>query len=417
MLDETKTVHDDFALEPVPEHARKGMLSMSMVMLGFTFFAASMWVGGSLGVGFRLWPDLVIVVMTGNAILGFYGALLSYASARTNLSIHTLSRHAFGTQGSKLPSLMLALTQIGWFGVGVVMLAKPVQIFTGTPMIYTIIIGGAFMTLTVYIGMEAIEWVSKIAVPAIIVLGVMSMYRAITGAGGIDALMAIEPQKPLSFATGVAMGVGSFISGATVTPDFTRFSKNTKVAMSATISAFIFGNALMFFFGAFGALATGVADTSEVLAAQGLMGAGIALLALNIWTTNDNALYASGLGLSNITGLPRKKLTLLAGFIGTLLSVYLYNNFVGWLTMLSIALPPVGGIIIGDYYLKSKCEYPDFKTHAFKEINWAAILAMIVACLVGKFSPSSGIFSIGSINSIVVAAVVFLVADKLLYKE
>ena len=138
--------------------------------------------------------------------------------------------------------------------LGVVMLAKPVNIFTGFPVWPMILIGGAFMTITVYIGMEAIEWVSKIAVPAIIILGIMSMYKAITGAGGMDALMAIEPKAPLTIAAGVAMGVGSFISGATVTPDFTRFSKNTKVAMISTVSAFIFGNALMFFFGAFGAL-------------------------------------------------------------------------------------------------------------------------------------------------------------------
>ena len=39
------------------------------------------------------------------------------------------------------------------------------------------------------------------------------------------------------------------------------------------------------------------------LAAQSLLGGGIILLVLNIWTTNDNALYASGLGLANITGL------------------------------------------------------------------------------------------------------------------
>jgi cytosine permease len=39
-------VHDDYALSPVPESARRGLFSMSAVMLGFTFFAASMWTGG-----------------------------------------------------------------------------------------------------------------------------------------------------------------------------------------------------------------------------------------------------------------------------------------------------------------------------------------------------------------------------------
>lgn len=30
-------VHEDYALSPVPESARRGLLSMSAVMLGFTF--------------------------------------------------------------------------------------------------------------------------------------------------------------------------------------------------------------------------------------------------------------------------------------------------------------------------------------------------------------------------------------------
>ena len=120
-------VHDDYALEPVPEGARRGFVSMSVVMLGFTFFAASMWTGGTLGIGLNFFPELLIVVLFGNLILGVYGALLGYAAAKTNLSTHILSRYAFGVNGSKLPSFMLAFTPIGWFGVGVAMFAYPLN--------------------------------------------------------------------------------------------------------------------------------------------------------------------------------------------------------------------------------------------------------------------------------------------------
>lgn len=409
--------HDDYALEPVPASARRGLLAMSSVMLGFTFFAASMWTGGTLGMGFRIWPDLILVILFGNLILGVYGAFLGYAASTTNLSTHILARYAFGVHGSKIPSFMLAFTQIGWFGVGVAMFAYPINKFTGISVPVLVVVGGILMTLTVVIGFKAIEWISKIAVPAIIILGFMSVGKAISSSGGVGPLLEIQPEQQMTVAVGVALAVGSFISGATLTPDFVRFAKTKKTGVTATIIGFTFGNSLMFLFGAVGAISTGISDISEVLAVQGLLGAGIALLALNIWTTNDNALYASGLGLANITGLKRKHLTLVAGAIGTIFAVYLYNNFVGWLTFLSVSLPPIGGIIISDFYIRCKKQYVQPKQHEFKSINWASIVAWVLAIAASKISPESGILSIAPLNSILTAIVVYAIADKLINKD
>lgn len=96
--------------------------------------------------------------------------------------------------------------------------------------------------------------------------------------------------------------------------------------------AFFLGNSLMFIFGAAGAAAVGQADISDVMIARGLLLPAIVVLGLNIWTTNDNALYASGLGFANITGLSSRTLSVVNGIIGTLCALWLYNNFVGWLT-------------------------------------------------------------------------------------
>jgi cytosine permease len=206
--------------------------------------------------------------------------------------------------------------------------------------------------------------------------------------------------------------VGSFISGATLTPDFVRFAKTRRDGVSATAIGFTFGNSLMFFFGAIGAMAVGVADTAEVLAAQGLLGGGIALLALNIWTTNDNALYASGLGLANITGWKRKTVTIVAGLVGTIFADFLYNNFVGWLTFLSVSLPPIGGIIIADFFIRrgriiAAGEKPEF-------LRVASLAAWAAAIAVSKFSPAEGFFCVAPLNSIITAGIVYLLLDKLL---
>ncbi len=410
--------HDDYALSPVPQSARRGLMSMSAVMLGFTFFAASMWTGGTLGQGFQLWPDLIIVVLVGNLILGVYGALLGYAAAKTNLSTHILSRYAFGRVGSKLPSLMLAITQIGWFGVGVAMFAYPINKFMDIPNLPLIVGGGIVMTYTVMVGFKAIEWLSAVAVPAILILGFTSVATAISDTeGGLDALISLSPTESLTFAVGIALAVGSFISGATLTPDFVRYARNRRVGVAATIIGFTFGNSLMFIFGAVGAAATGMSDIAEVLAQQGLLGAGIALLVLNIWTTNDNALYAAGLGLTNITGLKRVHLVLAAGVVGTVLADFLYNNFVGWLVFLSVSLPPIGGVIIGDFYLRCRASYPDPENYQFRDINWAAMIAWGLAIGVSVISPEEGVFSIAPLNAIITAMLAYVLLYRVIYRE
>ncbi|MGN5868385.1 cytosine permease, partial [Pseudomonas aeruginosa] len=41
----------NYSQQPVPLAARQSALALSVLMLGLTFFSASMWSGGSLGTG------------------------------------------------------------------------------------------------------------------------------------------------------------------------------------------------------------------------------------------------------------------------------------------------------------------------------------------------------------------------------
>ncbi|MGK7292712.1 cytosine permease, partial [Salmonella enterica] len=42
---------NNYSQGPVPLAARKGVIPLTFVMLGLTFFSASMWTGGTLGTG------------------------------------------------------------------------------------------------------------------------------------------------------------------------------------------------------------------------------------------------------------------------------------------------------------------------------------------------------------------------------
>ncbi|MBQ7915933.1 MAG: cytosine permease, partial [Firmicutes bacterium] len=115
----------DYSEVAVPKSARRSMMTMFMIMLGFTFFSASMWAGQEMAAGLDFW-GFVGALLLGGAILGMYTGLLGYVGAKTGLSLDLLSRRAFGLKGSYLPSAMISFTQIGWFGVGLAIFDIPI---------------------------------------------------------------------------------------------------------------------------------------------------------------------------------------------------------------------------------------------------------------------------------------------------
>lgn len=331
-------IHDiDYTFQPVPPQNRHGFWAVGFVMLGFTFFSASMSVGAKLGNGLDF-SGFIYATLIGGLILAAYTGALAFIGAKTGMGVDLLAQRAFGAKGSYLPSALISFTQMGWFGVGVAMFAIPTAEQLGINPYWIVLIAGAAMTASAYYGIKAIEIVSFISVPLIAVLGTYSMITAAGEAGGLSAVFGTDPQ--LALLAGVGMVVGSFISGGSATPNFTRFASSTRTAVITTVIAFFIGNTLMFSFGAVGGAATQKDDIFYVMIAQGLAIPAIIVLGANIWTTNNNALYTTGLGFSNITKIEKRPMTLLAGVLGTLTAIWLYNNFVGWLLFLSAALPP-----------------------------------------------------------------------------
>lgn len=402
-----KTEDRDYSLEAVPENSpeRRGFWAMFVVMLGFTFFSASMSVGASMANGLNL-SGFIWAVIIGGVILGVYTGLLAYVGQKTSLSMDQLAQRSFGTKGSFLPSAMISLTQIGWFGVGAAMFAYPVSELTGVNHWILIIIVGICMTCSAYFGMRGLTIVSFVSVPLIAVLGIYSMVTA-TAAGGGWVAMFGKSQGGITLFTAIGMVVGSFVSGGTATPNFVRFSKTKMIAIVTTVVAFFLGNTLMFLFGAVGGAYTGKDDIFYVMIAQGLAIPAIIVLGANIWTTNDNALYTGGLGLSNITKIRKKPMTLVAGAIATVAAVWLYNNFIGWLSFLNATLPPVGAILVVDFFLhKNKYNKGSTPTEV---VNIWAVAGVVVGALVANFFH----WGIASINAMVVAIALYLIGNAL----
>ncbi len=393
----------DYTNKPVDKQGRKSNLSMFMVMLGFTFFSASMWVGQQLAAGLDWW-DFIWALLLGGLILAAYTGALGWIGAESGLSLDMLSRRSFGTKGSWLPSAMISFTQTGWFGVGLAMFAIPVaKELLGLEVTpdsmpwqgYVLVgVAGILMTASAYFGIKSLTIVSYIAVPAVAILGTVAMILAIRhGDAGLVEQFA-KGSKDLGIIAGAGLVVGSFVSGGTATPNFTRFAKSGKVGLIITVIAFFLGNSLMFLFGAVSSIYVGGNDIFEVMLNLNLFYLAVLVLGLNIWTTNDNALYTAGLGLSNIFGLSKKTMVIISGIIGTVAAVWLYWNFCGWLNVLNCTLPPVGIILILHYFANRGKEVPE------KQVDWSAIAGVVCGAVVANLVH----WGFASINGMSVAA-------------
>lgn len=405
MKETTKKVDIDYSETAVPQSARRGLVTMFMIMLGFTFFSASMWAGQELADGLDL-AGFIASLILGGAILGLYTGLLGYVGAESGLSLDLLARKAFGKKGSYLPSAMISFTQIGWFGVGVAMFAIPVskELLGGstTAEWILVVIAGIAMTASAYFGIKSLTIVSYIAVPLIAVLGTVAMILAVVRGDGTLVDQFAKSSGTLTVIGGAGLVVGSFVSGGTATPNFTRFAKNGKVGAITTVVAFFLGNSLMFFFGGVSSVYVGGNDIFEVMLNLGLFYMAVLVLGLNIWTTNDNALYSAGLGLANIFGQKKKPMVLISGAVGTLAAIWLYWNFCGWLNILNCTLPPVGIILVLSYFLNREA----YKTtETTQQVNWFAVIGVVLGAVAANLIH----WGIASINGMVIAAVCYLV--------
>lgn len=405
-----KTTHQDvdFQSTSVSSSARKSNLSMFMIMMGFTFFSASMWVGQEMAKGLNF-SDFVIAMVLGGIILGAYTGALGYIGAKSGLSLDLLAVKTFGTKGSYLPSAMISFTQMGWFGVGLAMFAIPIaKVAFGDSLTATyamVAIAGVCMTATAYFGIKSLTLISYIAVPCVAILGTIAMVMAVMQ-GDKTLIEQFEVgNKTLGIIAGAGLVIGSFISGGTATPNFSRFAKSGKAGCIITVIAFFIGNSLMFLFGAVSSIYVGGNDIFDVMINLNLFYFAILVLGLNIWTTNDNAIYTTGLGLANIFKVGKRPMVLLSGIIGTITAVWLYNNFCGYLNILNCTLPPIGIILIMGYFFNHNTK----EWNTPKTVEIGAVAGVIIGAVVANLVT----WGVPSINGMVVAAICYLVGRAL----
>lgn len=382
---------NDFPLSAVPADQRKGLWSMMSVLLGFTFFTATMWAGGSLGTAFSFY-EIIGIIIIGNLLLGSYAASLAYIAYKTGLNTVLLGRYSFGLQGSKLSDFILGFTQIGWYAWGTatiaIILVKLLDLPTewSTPLM---VLFGFGFCISASIGYKALEVLSKISVPLMLFFIGLCFYKGIIDVGGIGELITVQPTESMTVGAAITLVFGTFVSGGTQATNWSRFAKTGKIAIVATLAAFFIGNGLMVFVGAFGALVYQQSDIVDVLVSQGFMIAAVIMLFTNIWTTQDNTIYNFAAAGCNLLRTEKRKLiTIIGAAIGTIMAIMgMYNMLIPFLILLGTFIPPIGAIIMTDFWVRYRGNMPELSDINLPQYNMPGIFAYIIGSAAAYFSP------------------------------
>lgn len=403
----------DHPLSSVPMSERKNFWSICTILLGWTFFTGTMSAGAEVGLAFDF-PNVLLILLNGNLLLGAVVGSLSLISYKTGLSTVLLARYSFGKKGARLVDLILLCVQGGWFAV---MIGLFVTILMGlfgwtSPVLkYALmLIWGVLFAWPAYFGAKGMEKLSFWSIPLMCVLIVTSMAIATRDIGGFSGLFTQQPSASMTMGAAITMIFGTFIGGGVQVTNVTRYAKNAKTAFIASLLAFFIGNAFMMLGGAYSGIVYGLGDLVEVMKVQGIVIAGALLLLLNIWTTQDACMYALSIaGCALVHTEKRQTWVIIGGAVGIVIAMMgIYNHFFGWLDLLGTFIPPIAGIVISDYWFRFKQNVPALSEKVFSSINFAGIITYVLSCGIAYFTPG-----LPPVNGIVSAIVLYAILSKI----
>jgi cytosine permease len=346
------------------------------------------------------------------------------AGMREGLSTSVLARWTgFGRYGSSIIGLVFAVSLVGWFGVQNAVFAEGVHSLVGViPVWAWSIVTGAVVTLVVVYGFLSMAWVAYITVPVFLLLAGYSITSTLLKYRLSDLLSTAPPGETLSLATGTTIVAGGFIVGGVLAPDMTRFNRSTADVIKQTVVGITLGEYTVGLIGVLLAYAFKTRDIIEIVTStSGVIGT-IILVAATL-KINDWNLYSSSLGFANaidaILGIRmnRAVITMLIGALGTVFSAAgILGQFVPFLIALGVVVPPIGGIMIVDYYLLRRYREQLEESAGGgalparqENLNPVTLFAWAAACVVGYVVQ----WGIPSLNSLICAAVLYYMGMRI----
>ena len=413
----------DNPVTALSEQQRRNAGPLLALAFGWGFLVTGLFTGGLLGNGLPFWPDIVLASFLGNLVNFIIGAFVGYIGYKTACNSGILYRYVYGNAGAYIPVVFISILLIGWQGIVVGAFGAtwttalhpelPVsEIFSSTTFYIAAVFAGILYTATTYFGVKGLEKVSIPSVAVLVFVGLYAIYLNIQQAGGLSNFQALSAElaakNPLTMVQAINLVIGSWIVGAVVMPEYTRFAKKTWVAIAIPFIVLIFAQWFLQIVGALGGIVSGDFMFTTYLMDQGIIIAwiGIIGMSLALWTTGDANLYLPVIQTSSIFKRPQHVTTVICGTLGTILGLGLYQNFMEWINLLASIVPPLIGPVIVEYYFVNREKFHTGHLDNISKWNPAAFIAYILGAASTFYSPDWGT---PSLIGLLVSMLVYLI--------
>ncbi|GAA0808315.1 cytosine permease [Clostridium sp. AF19-22AC] len=423
---EKTNVLNDYATSSVPEERTYNWLSMGLIWAGVGINLGMIVIGGALGNGLSF-KQAVAAAFIGGIVLAIVTGVCGVIGAHTHLSTAMISSFTFGKAAIVIIALIQAFGSYGWFGVQLGLFGETVsttvKMATGVllPTFLCVIVGGILMILTSTFGYKSLDLLSKIAVPLLIILLVASVIKVMQGYSMGEIVEFQAAGQAITVGYGISSAIASFIVGAVVAPDVSRYAKSAKDTILAAIFAFAIVVPVMLVVGCLMAQVTGTSDIIEIMLRLGWGFAALLVLMLAQWTSNDNNLYCAALGFAVVfKKLKKYQITIISGVIGILLALTgIAQNITGFLNYLGVLIPPMGGVLASDYYFFHKARYKEELAGEVKNIETPACVAWVVGSAISFITTYTAVrlTTVPSIDGMLAAFLVHFIWTKLIEKN
>ena len=413
----------DNPVTALTEQQRRSAGPLLALAFGWGFLVTGLFTGGALGNSLPFWPDIILTSFLGNLANFIVGAIVGYIGYKTACNSGLLYRYVYGNAGAYIPVVFISILLIGWQGIVVGAFGATwttalhpelpaSEIFSSTTFYIAAVLAGILYTATTYFGVKGLEKVSIPSVAVLVFVGLYAIYLNVEQAGGFSTFQALSAElaakNPLTTVEAINLVIGSWIVGAVVMPEYTRFAKKTWVAIAIPFIVLIIAQWFLQIVGALGGIVSGDFMFTTYLMDQGIIIAwiGIIGMSLALWTTGDANLYLPVIQTSSIFKRPQHVTTVICGTLGTILGLGLYQNFMEWINLLASIVPPLIGPVIVEYYMVDRGKFHSGHFNNIAKWNPAAFIAYILGAASTFYSPDWGT---PSLIGLLVSMLVYLI--------
>ena len=371
-------------IRPVPLSARRGLLYPAFVWSGFTSAFVCIIIGNRLQVGLGT-VDALIAVMLGSWLLFIYAAAIGFAAGRWGLNSQLMLEAIFGRLGAIFPGLLLALLVTAWFAFHVMLTADILSNFLsvhGSGKMWLLVAIGILFAAPVVVGVSRGFSIAAAAFPAMLILAGIIIAKQIIPV--LPTLLDGPLSGTLPFSVGVCVAFGTYTVSGTMTGDIVRYCRTGNEAVQATAIGFLLSNFPFMIVGVLiGAANANVFDL--LFGANPISYFLMSLVLLSHWATCDACLANAGITLkSAFSRVSWCTLSAGAAILGVLLAASdILKDLFSWLLIIAAIVPPIGGIIVADYYVVRA--HAGFSRAKNSQVNIASMIALTGGIAVSLF--------------------------------